>query len=433
MTNKVVHIVGGGSVNHIHAHFSISAPAYGGTARRLETLCKERLGSTMDVMLHLTKMADHKSTIETHLDLQVLALNIVDNPASKIVFWNPAVVDWNGRIENGPYGHLGKGFLGILDQDPTEFRLSTSKDGKPTEYMMRLRPSSKIAPVFRQGGFGREARKDIFLVAFKATASATPEEMYRAGLDMLKRSSANLVLANDVVTKLNMIIVPEEATYSVTTDREKALRELVEMAYLRSHLTFTRSTVVAGEPVAWESPEVPANLRAVVDYCIRRGAYQKVRGVTAGHFAVKLDEQTFLTSRRKTDFNDMKHVGLVKVRTDGPDSVIAYGSKPSVGGQSQRIVFAEHQDADCIVHFHCEKKAGSQVPTISQREYECGSHECGRNTSRGLARFGNLEAIYLDNHGPNIVFSKTVDPQEVIDFIVANFDLDTKTGGYAVG
>ena len=128
----------------------------------------------------------------------------------------------------------------------------------------------------------------------------------------------------------------------------------------------------------------------------------------------------------------MKHVGLVKVKTDGPDSVIAYGSKPSVGGQSQRIVFTEHDGMDSIVHFHCPKKPDSRVPTISQREYECGSHECGRNTSRGLASFGNLKAVYLDEHGPNIVFAKSINPQEVIDFIEANFELTEKTGGFVV-
>lgn len=36
----------------------------------------------------------------------------------------------------------------------------------------------------------------------------------------------------------------------------------------------------------------------------------------------------------------------------------------------------------------------------------------------------------LDNHGPNIVFNRNVDPQEVINFIERNFDLTKKTGGY---
>jgi hypothetical protein len=45
-------------------------------------------------------------------------------------------------------------------------------------------------------------------------------------------------------------------------------------------------------------------------------------------------------------------------------------------------------------------------------------------------QFGNLKAVMLNNHGPNIVFNKNTDPQEVIDFIERNFDLSQKTGGY---
>jgi hypothetical protein len=438
MTNKIVHVVGGGTRFHIDSHLYLGSKALGNTARLIADMCNNSHHGEMDVKLHLTAMAEpwvkvpeeernpppydgpetERNRLDTNEDLKKLVGKLIADHTTKIIFFNPAIVDFDAK------------FAGLMEHRPIGTRIGRlrTKDfaGKPLDYELKLTPSEKIVRMIRKD------RKDIFLVAFKQTSGATPQEQYRQGLDMLKAASANLVLANDSETRLNMIIVPEEATYSVTKDREAVLRELVDMAYLRSHLTFTRSTVVAGEPVAWESPEVPASLRKVVDHCITRGAYKKVRGVTAGHFAVKLDDTTFLTSRRKTDFNDMSRVGLVKVKTDGPDSVIAYGSKPSVGGQSQRIVFTEHPDADCIVHFHCEKKTNSTVPTISQREYECGSHECGRNTSRGLARFGNLWAVYLDSHGPNIVFNKATDPKEVIDFIEANFDLDTKTGGYAV-
>jgi hypothetical protein len=164
-----------------------------------------------------------------------------------------------------------------------------------------------------------------------------------------------------------------------------------------------------------------------VDHCIRRGAYKPFLNATVGHFAVRVDERTILTSRRKTDFNKLGEIGLVKVVAEGEDSVIAYGSKPSVGGQSQRIIFKEHPGMDCIVHFHCPRKPGSQVPMRSQREYECGSHECGRNTSTGLAKFGNLLAVMLDKHGPNVVFSRSIDPREVVRFIEANFELEGRT------
>ncbi len=204
----------------------------------------------------------------------------------------------------------------------------------------------------------------------------------------------------------------------------------MKMAFHRTHLTFTRSTVIAGNPVPWDSEEIPQSLRSVVNYCIASNAYKPFNGVTAGHFAYKLNDNTFLTSIRRTNFNDLPKNGLVKIVTDGPDTVLAYGAKPSVGGQSQRIVFQDHPDVDCIVHFHCPKRSGSEVPSVSQKEFECGSHECGHNTSNGLRKFGNLYAVYLDNHGPNIVFNKNIDPNEVIQFIEANFDLSEKTGGF---
>ena len=72
------------------------------------------------------------------------------------------------------------------------------------------------------------------------------------------------------------------------------------------------------------------------------------------------------------------------------------------------------------------------IPIVSQREVECGSHQCGKNTSDNLRQIGNLKVVMLDKHGPNIVFNRNINPQEVIDFIDFNFDLTKKTGGYNI-
>ncbi|MBS1722710.1 MAG: hypothetical protein JSS66_06845 [Armatimonadetes bacterium] len=417
MANKRIYVLGGGTFSHVRSHLALSTPAFGSTARQIAALCREA-DQTMDVELRLTKMADHTSNIVTNDDLALLCDEIKSDPLAKIVFFTAAVVDFNGCAGETPV----RAQAGSFEQGKHAPRLDSRK-----EQAAFLRPADKVIDQLRAGDKGR---KDLFLVGFKTTSGASPQEQYEAGLALLKRSSCNLVLANDTLTRNNMVICPEEAVYHETTNREAALRGLVEMVLLRSHLTFTRSTVVSGDLVPWESDLVPDTLRTIVDYCIERGAYKKFLGVTAGHFAVKLSDTEFLTSRRKTDFNDMKTVGLVRVKTDGPDTVLAYGSKPSVGGQSQRIVFHDHPGTDCIVHFHCPIKPGSKVPVASQREYECGSHQCGKNTSDHLGEFGNLKAVYLDQHGPNIVFSSTIDPQEVIDFIEENFDLEKKTGGY---
>jgi len=404
--NKKIHIIGGGTVFHIRSHLALCSPAYGNVARKLGQLCQSK-APNLDTEVHLTKMAGGVS-LETNEDISNFIDEIVADPATKIVFLTAAMCDYESHIGN-------------ITPDKYGERLH-SRFEEPV--ILPLTPARKIVKNIRS------KRKDIFAVAFKTTCGATPDEQYIAGLNLLKEASVNLVLANDTKTRLNMVITPEEARYYETTNRDDALNGLVEMAIKRSHLTFTRSTVVAGEPISWESPMVPETLREVVNHCIESGAYKPFRGATVGHFAAKVNENTFLTSIRKSNFNDLKKIGLVKIVTDGPDSVIAYGAKPSVGGQSQRIVFHDHQEYDCIVHFHCPIKPNSMVPQVSQEEYECGSHQCGKNTSDGLKKFGNLSAVFLMEHGPNIVFNHKINPLEVIDFIEENFDLNKKTGGY---
>lgn len=405
---KKIHIIGGGTFSHVRSHLALAAPAFGSTAKALYKLFKES-NTNLGVKLYLTKMAGGRNGVfklETNSDIDWLIVNLRSKPSTKVIVMTAALVDFNGSI-NGISGKYAD-------------RLNSRQDS-PT---IQLSPAHKIIKNVRTD------RKDIFLVGCKTTAGKSENEQYIAGLHLLKEASCNLVLANDVVTRTNMIITPEEARYHVTTNRDMVLRNLVDMVNLRSHLTFTRSTVVSGESVPWDSPDVPRSLREVVNYCINKNAYKPFRGSTVGHFACRIGENEFLTSIRKSNFNDLPTTGLVKVTTDGPDSVIAYGAKPSVGGQSQRIVFHEHDEYDCIVHFHCPIKPNSVVPTVSQREYECGSHECGKNTSSGLKKFGNLSAVYLDQHGPNIVFHRSIDPHEVIKFIEDNFSLDEKTGGY---
>ena len=340
---KKAHIVGGGTVHYVRSHLALAAPAYGSTARMLYNLCHLQQ-SAIESVLHLTRMAGGPRGLETTLDVMALAETLVQDPDTKIIFFPVAMCDFTGTV--GDPASCGR-------HGP---RLDSRRVVDGRSGLVTLQPFPKAISTIRK------TRKDIFLVGFKMTTGVTEDEQYIAGLNLCKEASCNLVLANDTGTRLNMVVTPEEARYHVTRDRTAALEGLVEMAYMRSHLTFTRSMVISADPVSWFSELVPSSLREVVDYCIGHGAYKPFRGMTAGHFAVKMDDTTFLTSQRKTDFNKLPTIGLVRVVTDGPDSVIAYGSKPSVGGQSQRIVFHDHQEYDCIVHFHSPKKDGSKVP-----------------------------------------------------------------------
>lgn len=419
-----IHVFGGGTVFHVRPHLAISAPAYGKAAREIGSILEQQ---GEDYYLHLTKMADPSGMhadrlpdsmrypLETNADVAKRIDQVVADPETKMVLFSVALCDFEGAV--------------TVPSDIDEEVWLATKSGKERPrlktaegtQMLHLTPADKVI------GNIRKTRKDIFLVGFKTTAGAKPDEQYLSGLNLLKTASCNLVLANDVHTRRNMVITPEQARYHETTNREEALRGLVEMALLRSKLKFTRSTIVPGDPVPWQSDMVPESLRTVVDHCIARGAYKPFNGATVGHFAFKVDDRQFITSRRKVDFNKLPEIGMVLVESDGPDHVVAHGFKPSVGGMSQRIIFSEHPDVDCIVHAHVPLKPGAKIPVRSQREYECGSHQCGKNTSDGLQDFDGIRAVMLDKHGPNIVFNRNTDPKKVIDFIEQNFDLTGRT------
>jgi len=201
-----IHIVGGGTIVHVRNHLALAAPAYGSTAREIAGICA-RLGHA--TRLTLTRMADPASPYETNEDMERLAAEIAASGKTRIVFWNPAICDFTGRI-------------GKVAPGPKAERLKTS--GGAID--MRLTPADKIV-----AGIRRE-RKDIFLVAFKTTTGAMEDEMYTAGLKLIKGAQANLVLANDVVTRMNMIVSHDGVRHLVTDRRVEALEGLVAMAFV---------------------------------------------------------------------------------------------------------------------------------------------------------------------------------------------------------
>jgi hypothetical protein len=423
MKLKNVHVFGGGTVAHIANHFAVCAPAYGNTAKILDHIMKyDKRYDNMRVNMELTKMAG--GNLETNEDVANRIEQLKADSRTKIIFFNCALVDYTPAELIGYYEDETKRNL-VLKPNKYEHRLNTSDT---PQVNVSFNTAAKIISNIRAG------RKDIFLVGFKTTCGATKQEMYEKGLHLCKTGSVNLVLVNDTKNHWNMIVTPEEAAYHETTDREQVLRNLVDMTWHRSHLTFTQSTVIAGESIKWNDERIPNSIRTVVNHCIKGNAYKPFNGATVGHFAIKLSDTEFLTSIRRSNFNDLDINGMVYVKTDGPDTVLAYGAKPSVGGQSQRIVFKDHIGMDCIVHFHSPLKPNNpdNIPIVSQREVECGSMQCGKNTSDNLKEFenGQIKAVMLNNHGPNIVFNKNINPQLVISFIERNFDLSQKTGGY---
>lgn len=569
---KRIAILGGGTNTYISNHLALSAPAYGTTAKTLFSKFQHHSENQMEVDLYLTDMCTKGRSIEnkdkipldTPEDVEALVDRLVADPDTRVIIFNVAMVDYKPTslfsLESNSYDAYNP--REITDKfGKYAGRLNTSK---LPEVCLELAVQDKIIQKIRK------ERKDILLVGFKTTCGATKEEQYNKGLKLCKEASANIVFVNDVdkdriqkldtlnyeisktlkllrtsdsVLKLHLkdrlaeqqdeldslqnngLVTPEESSYWYNT-RAEALDALVQMVLDRSHLHFTRSTVVDSETVSWNiqvregvqlnnmgqplpvlplgklidtpNPIIPETFRTVFDWVRSKGAYKKgPTGATVGHFGIALGPNEFLTSKRKTDFNKIEEVGLVRVITDDPDNVfgyqhffetenvkvlrqviksyeadiyaerqtrnnenvikmfetklesaqkalekertkvLAFGAKPSVGGQSQRSLFDAYPDLNCIVHFHCPLRTEyrDKFKPVQQFGVECGSHECGQNTAMNMKEFKlpsgkSVWAVHLDHHGPNIIFdSVTSDPQEIIDFIGTHWALDKRTTG----
>ena len=429
---KQIHIISGGTLSHIRPHLAFCAPAYGHTGEQIYRVLRHKylnLGhvNANHIHYHGTKMTMN-GTLETNQDVSDLLDRLIDDPDTGMIFMPVALCDFEVfHIDDGPKYDGGMNI-------GKEFPRLKSSHGQRT---LMMRPLPKLINKIRKD------RKDIFLVAFKTTFGESDDQMFNAGMNLLKKNSCNLVLVNDIERRQNMILTPEMARYCVTTNRDEVLRELVNMAEARSDLTFHRTNVVDGDLVGWTGPMVPPALHQTVDYCVEHGAYKSFNGATVGHFGF-INNGVLYSSRRKKNYNKAEDRDLVKVKFEG-DEPTAFGAKPSAGVRSQYELFTKYPEFDCVVHFHCPMKEGSHVNVVSQHDFECGSLECGRNTLRGMDfcciqhseedhTLGCTEmckrviaAVMLDKHGPNILFNRDINPQIVIDFIEKNFDLSRST------
>jgi ankyrin repeat protein len=243
----------------------------------------------------------------------------------------------------------------------------------------------------------------------------------------MKSVKCNLVLANDVVTRNNMVITAEESIYGETKDRKEALDTLAEMTQMRADLTYTRSNWIDDADASLY--DAPKNFIEVVRFLQKNGGFieNNSNGFTPGHFCYRTGPNTFVSSQRKNNHNTVGSGGMSKVSVgaDGVFTVIGR-KKASVGARSQWLMLDKYEGYDCIVHTHNPLVALTEVKVIPQKPYQCGSLECGMNTLGGLEQYGDLKAVYLEKHGINILFKSTTEAYKIIDFIKTNIKLGEK-------
>lgn len=174
-----IHIFGGGTVQHVRNHMALCAPAYGTTARNLFDLLGPNIAK-----LHLTRMAEYQSSMETNEDVAARLDNVLADATTRAVVMNVALCDYAGKI-------------GDISSGKHAPRLS-SREGAQD---MSLTPTPKLLQRVKS------IRPDVSLVGFKTTAEASPEHQYRLALRQFEETGADVVFANDTVTRHNMLVM----------------------------------------------------------------------------------------------------------------------------------------------------------------------------------------------------------------------------------
>lgn len=487
MKTKRIFIICGGTINKVSPHFAFSAPAYGSVGLKLYNEIKDQIekrnvwqhefiknpeqrdGFTYTVELIPTKMALNVlpvemcmgyscfmkqaglTDIETNEDLSKFIDYLISNPETRCIIMAAAVCDFEPMNISEI---VDDGFLG---EPVFKFGKDQKRLGSGNCYSMEIKPSEKILTKIRQ------QRKDIFVVSFKTTSGEGRDMTYKKGLLSLKKNSSNLVFANDIKDKINMVVTPEEFPYESST-REEAVKQLADITFKRINLTFGDKTILKDDKRAF--PEellkegvIPQNWYDVMKYLFSHNAFKPLpdTGKTSGHFGCRVDGKDYerITSERKINHNESFERGMIPVYSYKKGELIVGGAKPSVGEKTQEVIYQQLGDKiHSIVHFHCPLKnvvsgvlvgaseqkgipagninilVNSMVSLREQLPYECGSAECAFNTMSGMEeKEPGIYAVHLHNHGPNIAFHKDVSAQHVIDFINKYWDLDDKTGG----
>lgn len=444
---KKIFVICGGTMNHATPHFSLCAPAYGTVGLKVfeeldNAIYNASKEEEYEAILIPTKMAlgiisrnnqmllnyefyikqAGLKSIETNEDLDKFIDYLISYQHTRSIVLAAAVCDFKVVAINGDSSVVGK----------NKARLESSE-----EYIMTLKTADKVLPKIRQH------RKDIFVVSFKTTAGVGRDETYRKGLLSLKKNSSNLVFANDIQDKINLVVTPEEFPYEAE-DRDAAIKMLADMTFKRINLTFEDKTIIKNEVRAF--PEVlvsegciPQNWIDVMQYLFKNNAFKPLPGTgkTSGHFGCRVTGKSYerITSERKINHNESFQRGMIPVYSYKNGELIVGGAKPSVGEKTQELIYQELGDKiHSIVHFHCPLRddLNTIIPQREQFHVECGSKECAVNTTSGIVK-GEIEpgifVVHLKNHGPNIAFHKDVSTEKVIEVIEKYWNLSDKTGG----
>lgn len=214
----MIHIISGGTYFYIRPHLALCAPAAGNSGRQMYQMLQN---AGQLCQLHQTQMAGGHS-LRTNEDVADAIKFLCGVEQTKAIIICAALCDFevtemDAYLDNGDPEEnmpIGKEYP----------RLKTSE---VSELSLLLEPAAKIL------NHVKVYRPDIVLAGFKTTTLATIEEQKVAADTLAFNSGADLVLANDLVSRRHLVTTFAGDILLDTLDRTSALQRLVDEVIIR--------------------------------------------------------------------------------------------------------------------------------------------------------------------------------------------------------
>jgi hypothetical protein len=241
-----IYIFGGGCYSAVRNHLALAAPAFGTTARRI----KQHL---LQAELILTRMASESSSLVYNGDVKAKLQECLDDKNTSVIVMNCALCDFEGQVGDVVSGSH-----------------ATRLESRDAPFNMTLTVADKIISMIK------EQRPDIMVVGFKTTTDADFDTMVKKSL----RMNVDVVLANDTVTRKNILVCVDanRHCYTVSDEREVLLKEIATMCEEKQGLILK---------------ETPTALWVDVQYSNYRGYMKQQKAFTLACKYAKLPESEF--------------------------------------------------------------------------------------------------------------------------------------------
>ncbi|KAB8145557.1 hypothetical protein F8S13_00255 [Chloroflexia bacterium SDU3-3] len=208
MPPPMIAVITGGTLAHIRPHLALCAPAYGQVgsviAARLRAapalagweihrIPMRMAGRPGPATRRMLAALGCPASPETNADVAALLRGLLAAPHTRAVVMAAAICDFEPED------------LVVRGEDDAEEQSAAFGKSAPRLHHARsatiaLRPSEKLLTMVKA------MRPDVALVSFKTTAGQSVEEMAARASQSLRASGSDVVLANDLHTRRNLLV-----------------------------------------------------------------------------------------------------------------------------------------------------------------------------------------------------------------------------------